>query len=144
LQKSYCFLFNEAKFVKGRKRSKIGISHSNIKCIFWCHGSSFFWVKFHQKAPYKGLWVKTWNIKPKTMSNHVKNYTLTFIYIYLPMWCPFYNMLIMADCALWLIWMLKNLNWTIGSIDFAFGFEQRTFKVEHVFHQTLLVLQKGP
>jgi hypothetical protein len=123
LQKFYCFLFNETKFVKGKKRSKIGISHSHIICKFWCHGSSLFCAKFHQKAPCKGLWVKAWNIKPKTMSNHVQNYTL----IYIPMWCPFYNMLIMASCALWLIWMLRNLNWSIASIDFEFGFEQRNF-----------------
>jgi hypothetical protein len=52
-------------------------------------------------------------------------------------------MLIMAKCVLWLIWMLRNINWTIGSFDLEFWFEQMTFKVEQLFHQTLLVSQNG-
>ncbi len=82
---------------------------------------------------------KTWN-KPKTMSNHVQNY----IYIYMPMWFPFNGMLIIASCVLWVICILRNLTWTIGSFDFEFWYEQRTFKVEQVFCQTLLVSQRGP
>jgi hypothetical protein len=115
---------------------KIGISHLNIKCKFWCHGSSFFWCKVSPKGSLKGLVGK--NVKHQA-KNHVKSCSKQLLYIHLSMWCPFYNMLIMASCALWVIWMLKNLNWTIGSIEIEFGFEQRTFKVEHVYHQTLLV-----
>jgi hypothetical protein len=44
----------------------------------------------------------------------------------------------------WLIWMLKNLNWTIGFFDFEFWFEKMTFKVKQVLCQTLFSFTKGP
>jgi hypothetical protein len=61
----------------------------------------------------------------------------------MPMWCHFNGMLIMATCALQLIWMLKILTWAIGYFNFEFWFEQKTFKVEQVLYQTLLVSQGG-
>jgi hypothetical protein len=67
-----------------------------------------------------------------------------YLYIYMFMWCHFNDMLIMVSCVLWLIWMLRNLNWTIGSFDFEFWFYQSTSKVKQIIHQTLLVSQKGP
>ncbi len=84
--------------------------------------------------------VKTRNKQGK---NHVKSYSNFHFLIYMSMWCPSNGILIMASCVLWLIWMLKNLNWIIGSFDFEFWFQQRTFKVDKVFCQTLLVSQRG-
>jgi hypothetical protein len=55
------------------------------------------------------LGVKMWNNEPKIMSNHVQN--ITHIYIYI--WCPFNNMLIMTSCVLWLtsgyLWRLDTI-----------------------------------
>jgi hypothetical protein len=57
--------------------------------------------------------------------------------------CHFYGMSIISSCVLWLIMMLKKFNWIIGFFNFEFWFEQKTFKGELMFHQTLLISQRG-
>jgi hypothetical protein len=95
--------------------------------------NNFGWKTLTKK---KGKNLKDW------AKNHVKSCSKLHFWLYMPMWCPFNGTLITASCVLWLIWMLRNVR-TFGSFDFEFWFEQRTFKVELVFHQTLLVSQLG-
>jgi hypothetical protein len=57
---------------------------------------------------------------------------LIYIYIYVYV-VPFNGMLIIASNALWLIYMLRNLNWTIEYFDFEFWFEQGPLKLSKCF-----------
>jgi hypothetical protein len=45
------------------------------------------------------------------------------------------------SCAYWLIWMLRNLNWTTESFNFELWFEQRLF--DSFIHQQPY-FYKGP
>jgi hypothetical protein len=106
--------------------------------IFCCRPLSCYCWPFCTKEI--AIWVQLWSNKPTMMSNCVQNYNF---FSYMPMWCYFNGILIMASCALWLLWMLKNLNWIIGPFDFGFWFEHISFKGKHVPYQTLLISQRG-